>query len=765
VRPPAVTPHPAEEQTASLLAHLAGLRWAVSTETGPARAELRARFLAGLASLRARMPERSQAEVPGGDLLAALPPSARVYIEALRAQQAFNEGVETALAHYPVGAPPAALLAWCATHLPDAPARAGSHRRGAARLLVNGVKALTRPVARLRLQPWLEPQGRWNQAFQRGLAEAPRGPAAQALLDALSAAVEACRAALPRLPEDVRPALRAQLRFLLRVHGQLPALLELHTGRFAASYAEWLRAVEPPALSRLRSQARSLPQLEVTALVVHGPGGEAAAARTRSSLSRVWRGAPQVKVAAYGDDEAAAYAGLAAEAAGEWLVLVRGGDEVAPASVVALSEGVRQQPDAAAFYSDEDWLEDGARARPHFKQAFSSDRALESDDVTRLLFVRRDAWARVGGVRAGTGTAGLVDLVVRLSREGFPVGHLPWVLCHRTAPGASPADQSEALSVSAGVRVEVVDGRCSARRVVVGRPRVTAVVPFRDGAALTRQLLGSLDRYDPGVPLELLLVSNGSVEPETEALIGSLANRPDCRVVRWDHPFNYSILNNVAAAQARGAYLLLLNNDVEALHDGWLAELVAQAQRPEVGAVGCRLLFPDGRLQHAGVVLGPTGFAVHPFWHLPTDLAWSPFGLPDTVREYSAVTAACLLMRRQVFEQVGGFDPSLVVSGGDVDLCLRVRRAGYRVLYTPRATLRHHESATRRHRRVVTTDAWNSFRSFRPELLRGDPHYHPHLALSGQDCLVRTERHTPVQLAAESLLYQVEDALRSEETP
>jgi GT2 family glycosyltransferase len=227
------------------------------------------------------------------------------------------------------------------------------------------------------------------------------------------------------------------------------------------------------------------------------------------------------------------------------------------------------------------------------------------------------------------------------------------------------------------------------------RPLVSVIVPTRDRAELLAQCADGVLNGTAYQPLELLIVDNGSVEPETKALFDRLRKDPRVRILEAPGPFNFSALNNRAAAEAKGEILLLLNNDISMIRPDWLDEMVAQAVRPSVGAVGARLLYPDGKVQHAGVVVGINGVAGHLLYHAPGDEPGYYKHL-KTPRNVSAVTAACLAMRKSVYQEVGGLDAErLAVAFNDVDLCLKIRKAGYDIVWTPFAELYHHESASR----------------------------------------------------------------------
>jgi len=265
------------------------------------------------------------------------------------------------------------------------------------------------------------------------------------------------------------------------------------------------------------------------------------------------------------------------------------------------------------------------------------------------------------------------------------------------------------------------------------KPLVSVIIPTRDRTDLLRLAVAAVAERCDYRSTEIVVMDNGSAEPESQRCFEELRGR-GVQVLRDDRPFNYSALNNAGAKASRGELLLFLNNDIEPLDDGWLAEMVAQVSRPEVGAVGPKLLYPDGTIQHAGVILGLGGLAAHSHHGSPGTSA-GYFGRAGLASEFSAVTGACLLTKRAVFEAVGGFDEELPVAYNDIDLCLRIRERGLKVIYTPFARLVHNESATRgsdadgaRRRRLEADKA--RMRSRWGERLERDPFYSPNLTLT-----------------------------------
>jgi len=358
------------------------------------------------------------------------------------------------------------------------------------------------------------------------------------------------------------------------------------------------------------------------------------------------------------------------------------------------------------------------------------------------------------GIDAWPGrTAGemVFDIVHSTPRER--IQHVAQVLHHAFVTGISRPHVSEAhrecvqelLSrESASARVELHD--TDAGSVIRVRyplpdpiPRVSILIPTRDRLDLLRPCVhGLLNRTDYAA-MELIIVDNGSTETATLSYLNSLAEDSRVRVMSYDGEFNHSAINNRAAVEASGTILGILNNDLVVIHPDWLMEMVSLAVRDDVGAVGCKLLFPDNRIQHAGVVLGFGGVAGHVHWGRFRDDP-EPLLRTDVTQEFSVVTAACLIVRRSVFEDVGGFDADeFPIWMNDVDLCLRIREAGFRNVWTPHATLYHRHSAslgtpTGAAERKYYQHHARMFRRRWGHIIPNDPFYNPNLCLSQQDC-------------------------------
>lgn len=388
-------------------------------------------------------------------------------------------------------------------------------------------------------------------------------------------------------------------------------------------------------------------------------------------------------------------------------------------------ELLQANPLAGLVYTDEDrLLPSNELGAPSFKPNWSPDLLLSTDYLGHLTVMRRDLVCEVGGMRDLGGDGEAHDLLLRVTElaeeRGQAVTHVADMLYIARRPPAGGARRAveEALSRrgrEATVAPGPAPGWFQVRHALRDRPSVAIVIPTRDRVDLLRPCIESIDSRSTYREWTLLVVDNDSRDPETLRYLESLPHR----VIRDPRPFNYSAIMNAAIAQVDAEHVVLLNNDVSVITPDWLEAMLEHSQRPEVGAVGCRLLYPDGRPQHEGVGVGIGSPAIN------LDLtALAPMGL--AVREVSAVTAACMMIRRAVYREMDGLDESLRVAFNDVDLCLRLRRAGYRVVYTPLAELHHRESASRGDRRhddddIRFAELWGHHREVR------DGYVNPHL--------------------------------------
>ncbi len=435
--------------------------------------------------------------------------------------------------------------------------------------------------------------------------------------------------------------------------------------------------------------------------------------------------------------------GLAATSE-EDIGLIFPGDVWARDAVSLLSAALGEN---GVAYGDEDCLgADGTYVAPRLKPDFSPEFLLHADCVGRPLALSAGVVKRLPPGSTDLPEARDHDLALRACEVADSVRHIPEVLCHRLIPrrpvsthAHNGTDHVAAALRRRGQAATVLPGR-TASTVRVSRPPGTVktasiIIPFRDEPRFLRACIDSIDQTSALIAPDYILVDNGSVQPETATLLERLAVRSDVRILRDDRPFNWAGLNNAAATVAATDVLVFLNNDIEALSVGWLDALCGQAERLDVGAVGARLLYPDHRVQHCGVVIGLGGAAGHPLVGLP-EREPGYLSMAVATRECSGVTGACLATRRAVFESHGGFDEALGIDLNDIDYCLRLQQSGLLVLYEAEAELIHHESPSRGTAGDVR-DIVHFIDRWKATILAGDPYLNPHLTRADSSCALR----------------------------
>lgn len=441
----------------------------------------------------------------------------------------------------------------------------------------------------------------------------------------------------------------------------------------------------------------------------------------------------------------------------DWITILHPYMRLSSDALARARIAIATDPDARVLYTDHDYLDTatGTRWNPFLKPDWSPDLYLALDYLGPLVLLRRQAVLELGGLRAAPGDAGIRDLVLRLTDDSAGVLHVPGILATelRHAPSRdepwhlaewSEADRRAVTDALARrrTRAEVVEGlHPGVWRVhydTSDLPGVTAVIPTGGKLTLLRPCLDDLLTKTNYPNFEILLVDNSQGD-DVAKLVGELSRHyPNVRRIVDDRkPFNYSALINASIPHVETPLVLMLNDDITVIDPDWLTAMVEHAQRPEVGIVGAKLLYPDDTIQHAGVILGPFGGSVHVFKRLPGNEP-GYFDLPDAVRNYSAVTFACALIDRAVFEEIGGLDDeNLPVAFNDTDFCLRTREAGFEIVYTPHAALYHHESVTK------TVIAHPSEIGYLRERWAGviahDPYYNPHLTRQGEDARLNME--------------------------
>ena len=444
-----------------------------------------------------------------------------------------------------------------------------------------------------------------------------------------------------------------------------------------------------------------------------------------------------------------------AMARGSWIGLLDHDDLLSPSAVFQVMRYLEAHPQADMIYTDEDKITaDGKEHfQPHLKPDYSPDLLRSNNYICHFLSVRTQTAREAGGFREAFDGAQDYDVIFRCAERARQVGHVPEILYHWRTHASSTADNpmSKAYAYENGrkaieehlqrirvrgiVRQKEDPGFYRVLYPVQGEPLVSVIIPNKDEKETLERCLTSVLDKSTWKNLEILVVENNSTDPAIFEYYREVDGKRGVRVLNWERPFNYSAINNFAAASARGEYLLFLNNDTQVISPGWIEEMLGTCQRRDVGAVGARLYYQDDTIQHAGIVLGIGGVAGSMFTGMKRERS-GYLHKAALMQDLSAVTAACMMMDRQVFAGVGGFEEKLSVAFNDVDLCLRVNQAGYYVVYDPYAELYHFESKTR-----GTEDSKEKVRRFQNEieflrtrweglLKEGDPFYNKNLSLS-----------------------------------
>jgi GT2 family glycosyltransferase len=366
---------------------------------------------------------------------------------------------------------------------------------------------------------------------------------------------------------------------------------------------------------------------------------------------------------------------------GGWVLLLRRGDQLAEHALYWFACEIRKHPDAAMIYADDDEVEAGQRCRPRFKPDWSLTHLRATDYIGRAVAINGRALAAAGGLKPENLAGDTWELLLRVGeRADDRVRHIPAVLLHRDAE----AEKKSAVVI-----------RRVRHPLPESAPLVSIVIPTRDAVDLLCQCVNSILAETTYPNFEIVVVDNGSCDPAALKYLSEIARSPQVQVLRYDRPFNYSAINNFAVGRVTGEVVCLLNNDTEVISLDWLEEMVGHLCQEKVGVVGAKLYYPDGRVQHGGDVVGPGGCANHLHQFIARD---DPGYCHRAVvaQELSAVTAACMVSWRALYQRLGGLDEKhLPVAFNDVDYCLRVRQAGFKVVWTPHAELYHHESVSR----------------------------------------------------------------------
>lgn len=455
-------------------------------------------------------------------------------------------------------------------------------------------------------------------------------------------------------------------------------------------------------------------------------------------------------------------------ATGEFIGFLDHDDELRENALYWVVKELNEHPDADLIYSDEDKItEDGIRHYPHFKSDWNPELMLCQNYVCHFTVVRRTIFEKLGGIRKGFDGAQDWDFVLRVSESTTPdrIRHVAKILYHWRVIDGSTAKATEskpyvtAAQIKAvaehlerigdkGARVESLPALSMLRvryKIPEPLPLVSVIIPTHNQRELLSTCIEGVLRQTTYKNIEIIVVDNRSDDPATLEYLRHLGQEPRVSVIRDDGEFNFSRINNAAVSHAKGDLVCFLNNDIQISSPEWLSEMVSNVVRPGVGIVGARLLYPDGTVQHAGVILGIGGVADHMFKHQPAQ-HMGYFARAILPQNLSAVTAACMLVKKSVFLDLGGFDEqTFAVAYNDVDFCLRARQAGHLVVYTPYAELIHHESKSRGYEDTPAKQArflgeYEAMRQRWHGLLLVDPYYNSNFSPTRADFTVAFER-------------------------
>jgi len=503
-------------------------------------------------------------------------------------------------------------------------------------------------------------------------------------------------------------------------------------------------------------QAQTDPNWELCFADASSPEGEPTVAAVLSKYAEDTR----IKVQKIENGDIATNTNRAAQiATGQWLTLLDHDDILSPNAIFELAQAAATQP-CPFIYSDEAlFISDITRpVAGHFKPDYSPEYLRSCNYICHLAAFSKELFEQTGGERSICSGSQDHDLFLRMTRITGAAYHIPKVLYYwrvsQTSTsggvGAKPYVEQAALQAltddlsARGVAAHAEKGMFPSTYHIVydlpeKQPLVSILIPNKDHTDDLEKLLQSVEEKTEYSNYEVLIIENNSAAPETFAYYEDLPRHHSrCRVIRWPGVFNFSAINNFGRKEAKGEYLLLLNNDMQVINRGWLTELVRQSTQPGIGAVGALLYYPDDTVQHAGIIVGLGGFAGHSHKYARRGGSGYMFR-QATVNNLSAVTGACLMVPVAVFDLVGGLDEQFAVAYNDVDFCLRIRQAGYRIVFTPYTQLYHFESKSRgldeqgAAKERFMAEQEKLTKRFGREQLIHDPYYNRNLTLDSED--------------------------------
>jgi glycosyltransferase involved in cell wall biosynthesis len=447
-------------------------------------------------------------------------------------------------------------------------------------------------------------------------------------------------------------------------------------------------------------------------------------------------------------------------ATGEFIALLDHDDDLAPHALFKVVETLNNDKSLDFIYSDEDKVElNGRHVDPFFKPDWSPDMLMSLNYICHLSVVRKNLIDKIGGFRIGYEGSQDYDLILRVTGKTNKIFHIPEILYSwRKIPNSTASvysikdyanqasinalqDSLKRRSIKGDVQNGLNEGSFRTKYKIIGKPLVSIIIPTKDKIKYLKRCIESILKKTTYKNFEIIIVDTGSTEIETKKYYNLLKKNKNIKFLKWNKIFNYSSVNNYAVSKSRGKYILLLNNDTEVITRDWIESMLEHAQRKEVGAVGVKLLYPNNTIQHAGVILGIGGVANHASLFMPDNITQT-FPVPnskDIIRNYSAVTAACMMISKEKYLRVSGLDEKFRIAFNDVDFCLKLLGKNYINVYTPFAKLYHHESisvgkpenGTRNikefHREVkMMQDKWKN-------IINNDHLYNKNLSLSNEN--------------------------------
>jgi GT2 family glycosyltransferase len=484
--------------------------------------------------------------------------------------------------------------------------------------------------------------------------------------------------------------------------------------------------------------------------------GKSSDERVRNLLSMFASSDDRIKVKYLDSNEGIAGNTNAAisHASGEYVGFLDHDDTLAPFALYEVVSAINRDRTIDVIYSDEDNITgtEGRREGPHFKPDWSPDTLRSFNYIGHFLVIQKALLDDIGGLREGYAGSQDYDLLLRASERSKKIEHIAKVLyhwrMHSESVSGNPFSKTyayesakRALSdhlLRQGIPGRIEDGLLLGSYQVQYRreksPLVSIIIPNCDHVDELKICVSSILERSSYKTYEIVVIENNSVQRPTFEYYELLRKHGNVHILTWTGQFNFAAVNNYGVEHAAGEVLLFLNNDTEVIADDWIDRMLEHAMREGVGAVGAKLYYPNGTIQHAGIIIGMGGTAGHAHLHCPPE-SFGYFGRPNVIHNVSAVTGACMMIRRSVFQEVGGFDERFALAFNDVDLCLKIRAKGYLIVWTPFAELYHDESRSRGYeitpaRRARFNDEIELFREkWKSTLESGDPYYSPNMSL------------------------------------